>query len=212
MTIRSARRRGGFTLLEVLLGLAVCGGILALGVPQMTLWLLANKSRAAGEFYAEGFKLARQQALAHNAASRIVLTQNAGNGQMDWQIDLCFPTPLLPCNSASGNWSSPSAAASNDPEGASGFASVLRVAGSLPQADVLAPTLSPSGSSAIYFTALGWVDTGFEERLTRLQLDPTPAYAGQLHATALVVSLAGTSTMCDPDPRLSATDSRACPP
>lgn len=205
------RRAAGFTLLELLIGLTILGITLALGVPSMSAWMRANRAASAMELYAEGFRLARQQALGHNGASRIVLTANANNGQMDWQVDICFPTPALPCNAGSGSWSSTSAPADNDPEGAAGFKSVFRAADALPRSDVLRPTLQPSGAFAVYFTPIGWVDSAVAPSLTRIQLDPAGAYLGQVRASALVIGLAGAAAKCDPTVGLSASDSRACP-
>lgn len=200
----------GFTLIEVMVVLAILGTLLAFGVPRMTLWSLSSKAAGATEFYAEGFKLARLQALGRNAASRIVLTTNAGNGQMDWQVDLCFPAPGVPCSNESGNWSSTTAPAAGDPEGAAGATSVFRSASALPPAAILQTSALPEGSSSVYFTASGWVDTDFGQRLNRIQFDPIASHAGRLHASALVVGLAGSVIKCDPG--AGAGDARTCPP
>lgn len=207
---RQAGAAAGFTLVEALVALAVFAILLALGVPGMSNWVLSSKAAGAGELYAEGFRLARLRAIGHNAASRVVFTPNADNGQMDWQVDLCFPTSAVPCNDTSGAWSSTAAAAAGDPEGSAGFKSVFRSAGALPQSDVLQPTLLPDGASALYFTPTGWVDTNFGARLTRIDLDPDAAHAASVRATALVINLAGGVTRCDP--AVAIPDSRACPP
>ena len=203
-------RGRGFTLIEIMLALVVFSVLLAVGVPGMTKWVLASKAGAATELYAEGFKLARQQAQTHNAASRIMLTLNATNGQMDWQVDICFPGPGLPCNDDTGSWSTTAAPASGDPEGAAGFTSVFRSAASLPPVAVLTPTFTPDGTSSVYFTSTGWVDTAFNQRLTRIRLDPTANYAADLRSSALQINLAGTVSKCDPV--VGVADSRACPP
>jgi type IV fimbrial biogenesis protein FimT len=206
----TAPRSTGFTLTEALVALAVMGLLLGLGIPRMSNWLLASNAAAAAEFYAEGFTLARQQAVTHNSASRIVMTENPANGQMDWRVDICFPTGSVPCNDESGGWSTTSTVADNDPEGAAGFKSVFRGAGSLPASAVLAQTLSPSGATDAYFTPLGWVDTTFSPRLVRIGLAPTTDHAGAFPASAVVLTLAGIATKCDP--KAAAHDSRGCPP
>ncbi len=199
-----------FTLIETMLVLVVLGILLSFGVPRMTLWTLSGKAASATEFYAEGFKLARQQALGHHAASRMVLTVNTGNGQMDWQVDLCFPMPGVPCSNESGDWSGTTVPAGGDPEGAAGSRSIFRSANALPSAAILQPHLLPEGSNSVYFTASGWVDTGFGQRLSRIQFDPAASHAGRLHPSALVVSLAGSVIKCDPG--VAVGDARACPP
>lgn len=204
------RGQGGATLIELLMGLAIVAFMLGIGVPNMSSWITSSKASSAAEFYAEGFSMARRQAVTHNAASRIVLTRNDSNGQMNWQVDICFPVPGTPCSDSSGVWSTTTARAPNDPEGVNGYTSVLRIADSLPKSEVLVPTLEPAGATTVYFTALGWVDTNFDERLTRIRLDPSSAYHGEIPSVALAVTLAGIATKCNP--AIAAPDSRACPP
>ncbi|KQV80783.1 hypothetical protein ASD15_12740 [Massilia sp. Root351] len=206
---RPAARQRGTTLIELMVGLVILAVLAAVGIPSMVNWISGNKVISAGEFYAEGFAMARRQAVLHNAASRIVLTPNLNNGQMDWQVDLCFPAPGVPCSASSGTWSTTTEVAPLDPEGANGYKSVLRPADALPQSDLLAPRLEPEGASAVYFTSLGWVDTGYADRLSRIRLDPAGQNAG-IPPVAVAVSLAGLAIKCNP--LLSAPDSRACPP
>jgi type IV fimbrial biogenesis protein FimT len=200
----------GFTLVEMMIALVIMGVLLAIAVPNMGAWMVATKARSASEFYLEGFSMARRQAITHNSASRIVLSVNAGNGQLDWQIDICFPRPGAPCDSNNGVWSTTSAQAGNDPEGAAGYTSVFRAASALPTSEVLVPAIVPEGATSVYYTPLGWVDTNVANRLTRLRLDPDERYAHDVPVTAVSVSLAGMPSKCDPTK--TAGDSRACPP
>lgn len=206
---RQAWQPGGYTLIEVLVGIAILGILLAVGVPNMTQWIVANKARAASEFYLDGLSMARRQAVVHNARSRFVIMAGT-NGQYDWQVDLCFPAPGVPCTDDTGNWSTTAAAAAGDPEGAAGFRSVLRAATSLPPSNILVPAVAPAGAASIYFTELGWVDTSIPDRLSLLRLDPSAALSGDVRAAAVAVTLAGMAAKCDP--AAVAPDSRACPP
>lgn len=200
----------GFTLIEALITLTVFAVMLAVGIPAMSTWVLSSKVRSASEFYQDGFSMARRQAVSHNAASRIVLTTNATSGQMDWQVDICFPQPGLPCNDGAGGWSTTTAPAANDPEGANGFKSVFRSADSLPSTDVLAPSYAPDGASKVYYTALGWVDTSYALNLTRIRLDPDARYVKAVPTVAVAITLAGMASKCDPT--VPDGDSRGCPP
>jgi len=199
----------GFTLVELMVAIAVMGTLLAVGIPNMTTWVVTNKARAAAEFYAEGLAMARREAITRNAASRLVLSPNA-NGQLDWQVDVCFPVPGVPCSADSGSWSGVTAAADNDPNAGSPYKSVFRAASALPSADVLVPTVQPQGSTGVYFTALGWVDTSDAQRLARLELTPKADLRDAVAPVALVVTLAGIVSKCNPV--ITAPDTRACPP
>jgi type IV fimbrial biogenesis protein FimT len=206
---RIYRNRRGYTLIEVMVGLAILGILLAVGIPSMKNWIVANKARAASEFYLDGLSMARRQAVLHNARSRFVLAPGT-NGQFDWRVDLCFPVSGSPCTDDEGNWSTTAAVSSGDPEGTAGFRSVFRSAASLPPSDLLIPVLAPAGASAVYFTEVGWVDTTIGDRLALLRLDPAPALANDLRTAAVAVTLAGMAAKCDP--AVAAPDSRACPP
>ena len=197
-------------MVELMVGVTILAVLAAVGIPSMVNWISGNKAISAGEFYADGFAMARRQALLHNSASRIMLTPNVNNGQMDWQVDLCFPSPGVPCNENSGVWSTTATTATFDPEGAGGYKSVFRPADALPPSEQLVPKLEPEGTSAVYFTALGWVDTSYTDRLSRIRLDPAGTHASEIQPIAISVSLAGMAIKCNPV--LTAPDSRACPP
>lgn len=203
-------RQHGLTLVELLVAMAIFGILIAVGIPSTTGWLMANRARSAAEFYADGFSLARRQAVSHNSYSRISLSPNVHTGQMDWQVDICFATPDAGCSDVQGGWSTVVAPAAADPEGAAGYRSVHRAADTLPSAEVLVPSRLPDGASQVYYTPLGWVDPVVGNRLARLRLDPAPSLAGQVPPVALAITLAGMVTKCRPD--LPATDSRSCPP
>ena len=210
VSLAAMRVQRGFTLIEVMVVIVMLGVLLALGIPSLSAWIMANKAASANEFYMEGFRAARQQAIGHNTPSRIVLTSNDTTGQMDWQVDICFPVAGAPCTATSANWSTTTTAAPNDPDTGAKFTSLTRSADILPSTNVIAPTLLPTNAYAIYYTALGWVDTSFANRLTRLQLDPLPAYVSQLPTTAIAITLAGMPIRCNAG--VAVTDSRGCPP
>jgi type IV fimbrial biogenesis protein FimT len=206
----SAPRGRGFTLIELLVTLTIFAIMLAIGIPNASNWLLTNRARGASEFYAEGFSMARRQALVHNTFSRISLSPNVNTGQMDWQVDICFVSLDTQCDPSQEGWSTTTAPAANDPQGAAGALSIYRAADALPPTEVLVPSTLPAGSSQVYYTPVGWVNTNFGERLTQLRLDPAARYAKEVPVVALAVTLAGMASKCDPT--LPSTDNRACPP
>ena len=189
-----------------MVGLAILSILLSMAVPTMKSWLTSTSAAAAAEFYVEGFKLARAEAVKRNAVTRLVLTQNAKSKQLDWQIDLCVPTSLAPCGPGVGSWSTPTA--TNTDAHAADFKSIARKADNLPGTGVLTLTPQPANTSTVYFTPLGWVDTTVASRLEQLKLDPVVADA--FPASAVFVTLAGVVTKCNP--AVASTDSRSCPP
>lgn len=205
-TIHAVR---GFTLLELMIALVIFSILLAVGVPSMKRWMVASKTTSAAHFYTEGLGIARNQALTHNSASRLVLIKNA-NGQSDWRVDICFPSPDAPCNAAGGNWSTTSAPSALDPDPAKSFKSVLRSADSLPSSKQLEPTIQPAGATAVYFTPLGWVDTSVSPYIQRIKLKPVASAAEALPPVDVVLTLAGIASRCNPDAKNN--DLQRCPP
>ena len=208
MTFKPPAR--GFTLIEAVVVVAIMGIVLSVGLPSMSDWLLGRKALAAAVFYQDGFTLARNTAIAHNSHRRLVLTENAANGKMDWRVDICFPTSGTPCNDEVGGWSTAVAAAANDPDPNQGFRSIVRSAQAMPGEGDLAQVLNPSGATDVYFTALGWVDTNVAPHVARIDLAPSLARAHAFQPLSVVLTLAGIASICDP--AAPAHDVRGCPP
>lgn len=199
-------RAAGFTLIESMVALAIFGILLAVGVPRMTDWVSATKAANAAGFYAEGFATARTQALANNSQSRLVFTTNA-NGQPDWQVDICFRSTATPC-STEGDWSTRDTAAKGAPAGAVNFRSIRRTAEVLPSSAVLKVTLDPGNGKDVYFTPLGWVDGARANPVTRIDLAPPTGKEGTFRKSAVVLTMLGVASVCDPD--VGPGDSRRC--
>lgn len=201
--MRPVIRARGFTFVEAALVVTIMGILLAVGMPSMSDWLLGRKAQAAAVFYQDGLAFARNQAIAHNSNSRLVLSANAANGQLNWRVDICQQTQDVQCDDEHGTWSSADSAVA-------GFRSVLRSAEAMPGEGALAQTLTPSGVTDIYFTPLGWVDGRVTPRLTRIDIAPAPAREGAFRPLAVAVTMAGIATVCDP--RAAAHATRGCPP
>ena len=193
---QSRATQAGFTIIEAMVALVIMGILLAFGMPRMSDWLSATRAAGAAGFYAEGFTVARLQALSNNSQSRLVFVANAG-GQPDWRVDICLRSTDTPCTLDS-DWSSETAA----PKGATGvpakFRSIRRSAATLPPATRLAVTLGPGAGNSVYFTPLGWVDTGRAQRITQVGLAPPTGRSGAFKRSAVVLTLAGVAVTCDP--------------
>ncbi len=204
------RRSAGFTIVEVLVTLVIVGIAVKIGMSSLGGWYLTANLESANEFYMEGFRLARAEAVKHKASSRLTLINNVVTNQYDWQVDLCFSTVTVNCDFDSGAWSTTSAIATGDPEGSAGFKSVLRNSPSMPRSEILDQDVLPLGASQVYFTPLGWVDTTFSSSLTRLTLKPNITGGRTFPTTAIVITLSGMASKCLP--LAAAHDSRGCPP
>lgn len=200
----------GFSLIEALVAMGIAAIVLGIGIPQMTQWLDTNRATGAIEFYNEGFRQARDQAVSHNAVSRLVLIENTTNDHFDWRVDICFPTASVPCDTSHGAWSTSALPATNDPAGATGYRSIMRSASSLPTANKMLVRLHPAEADDVYFTSLGWVNQNITPRLERVTI--LAAQSGQFSDTALNLSLAGLTSKCLPNLAEDSKDSRKCPP
>ncbi len=208
--------RAGFTLIELVIVMAILGILMVIGVPAMSIWVTNARLNSMADFYLDGLRLARNGAVQKSAASRFVLTANA-NGQYDWEVDWCFPTTAQPCdNVGMARWSTATAAAQNDPNAANPSLSVVRSADSLPPATKVSTTLAPVNALAIYFNSYGWVNTNVQPHTTNLCFDvdgscaTLPTAAPDVRPTAVAINLSGMAERCDP--LVAATDSRACSP
>jgi type IV fimbrial biogenesis protein FimT len=70
--------------------------------------------------------------------------------------------------------------------------------------------VTPDNASEVVFTPLGWVDGNVSPRLSRIDLQPALGRQGAFKKMAVVLTLAGTASICDPD--VAVQDSRGCPP
>jgi len=202
-------RAAGFTAIEALVVVAIVGILVAAGMPSMSNWLLARRAQAAAGYYEDGLIAARAQAVAHNGAARLVLNENATSGQMEWQVDVCFPNNENPCDDENGAWSTLSTPARDASSGVS-VKSVRRSADGLPPAAVMTATLSPNGANATYFKPTGWLDTTVSPQLNRIVLAPSYKRPGAFVPSAIALTLAGVASRCDP--AAQAPNPKGCPP
>lgn len=203
------QRSPGFTAVEAMVVVAIVAVLAGIGMPAMSNWLLARKAAAAADFYRDGLLTARNQALMHNSASRMILSPNPDNGQPEWRVDICYPTTADRCSATSDNWSSVVDAAGGDPAGAAGYRSVQRSSAGLPGPDALVVTVAPGEAGAVYFGPVGWVDTLVTPRVGRIVIAPAPEREAAFRPLAVALTLAGVTSLCDP--AAAAAAARACP-
>jgi type IV fimbrial biogenesis protein FimT len=208
--IDTAHRERGFTLIEIMVALVIMSILLAVGIPSMRSWMMTTRATAAAEFYAEGMRVARAEALRRNVVSRLTLTLNATSGQQDWQVDICKPTPTALCRDATGPWSTTSTPLTGN--GVADFTSIFRSAKNLPQSNVMDVDILPVGADDVYFTPIGWVDGNVAGNLTAVVVAPATGNAGAFPTTRVVLTGGGSVIKCNPAATIGDKDSRKCPP
>jgi type IV fimbrial biogenesis protein FimT len=209
--ILARRRAGGFTLIEIMVALTILSILLAIGIPSMREWLTSSRATAASEFYAEGMRMARAEALKRNLVSRLVLTTNAANGQQDWQVDICVDGAAL-CGPGTGTWSTTTAALTNT--GATDFKSVFRSAKNLPPEGQMTVARVPADSTSVYFTPVGWVDGRVLTNLNQIIVRPAANSTGTFPTIAVYLTGGGSVIKCNPDTdtvTIGDKDARKCP-
>ena len=81
MRVGSAQR--GFTLIEMMIGLAILAITIMLGVPSYTAWIMNTQIRNAAESVLNGMQLARNEAVRRNASVQLAL-----DTQSSWTISV----------------------------------------------------------------------------------------------------------------------------
>jgi type IV fimbrial biogenesis protein FimT len=71
----------GFSLVELMISLALMGIIFAIALPSFTAWINSSKISAAADSFQSGLQLARSEALKRNTQVRFTLGSNS-----DWTV------------------------------------------------------------------------------------------------------------------------------
>jgi type IV fimbrial biogenesis protein FimT len=197
------RAQSGMSLIEVLIGLVIMGILIAIGLPNMAVWLNNAQIRTAGETMLAGLTLARVEAVRRNQIVRFQLVSDLTSG--------CVIT-------ASGTtWvvsqDDPAGACDQAPSDAAAPRIIQTRSGSegTPRAVVAAAT-----AGTVHFNGLGRVSSpGGALNMTQLSISNPSGGSyehvdgGDMRCLRIDISIGGEARMCDPAVT-DATDPRKC--
>ena len=92
----SAARTFGFTLVELMIGLAIAGLLLMLALPSFSLWIADAQIGNAAESIASGLRYAQAEAIKQNSQVEFLVDPTAGTGGWTAQLidgTTCKPVP-----------------------------------------------------------------------------------------------------------------------
>lgn len=174
-------KQRGVSLIELLIGLAVMGVLLAIAIPNLSAWLQNAQVRTAAESILNGVQIARGEAIRTNSQAKFSLTSTGG--MADWSVLADDPTTAgisltVPVQSWKG------AQAKNARVGASTASTQ----------DYTQPLQAGTGLPAsVTFDSFGhMVGTG----ITRI--DVTNAAASGARRLVIIISSFGLARLCDP--------------
>ena len=183
MLIRTLTRRAvqrGVTIIELLIGLAVLGVLVALGVPSFQAWLQNAQIRNAADAVMNGVQLARTEAVRRN---RLVYFSLDGGSNWTVVCVRCRNNADEVIQRRQGEEGSQSAKVES-----AGRTMVT-----------FSPIGAPMSSNAVDGSLpISTID--FTSSVTMSALRPL----------RIMISPAGSVRMCDPDPKLPADDPRRC--
>lgn len=94
MLILRHKAAAGFSLVELMIAIAVFSILIMLGAPSFTSWMQSSQIRTAAESIVDGLQLARAEAVRLNTTVRFSLTSTAG--LVDWEVCSVAATPCPP--------------------------------------------------------------------------------------------------------------------
>lgn len=188
IVLKAFHKSSGFTLVEMLIVIAIIGIATALGLPSYRAWIHNTQARNAAESIQGGLQKARAEAVKSNKNVEFVLgTSPFWKIQLPGNIKPCteIGTTMLECSTTEG-------------------------------AKNVTSTASPAGATTITFNNFGTVgvppnqpkNTDGSDPFTQVELASSMLDAADQKKLRVMIGVAGNVRMCDPD--LPLTDPRSC--
>lgn len=193
--------KSGFSLIELIIGIAIIGVLLSLAMPSFSGWIRNTKIRTTAESVQNGLQIARAEAVRRNTTVRFQFVD--------------FLTAACALNTAGPHW----------------ILSLDEVAGKcevaptadLPTASQLPPrtiqsrsgtdgadanTILASDVSSVIFNGLGRASTAMTVNISNPTAGTCTAAGGTVRCLRVTLTVGGQIRMCDP--ALTSTDAQGC--
>jgi type IV fimbrial biogenesis protein FimT len=187
------------SLIELMIGIALIGILLAYGAPNFFQWIQSSQIRTQAESFYNGLQLARAEAVRRNAPVRFQLTSTGDSA--------------CALSATGSSW----VVSQDDPVGACAADASDTVAPRIVQTrsakEGTSNAVVAADQSVISFNALGRVTPAPAANINIDVTNPTGgacAMGGPMRCLRIVVSIGGQIRMCDPAVAAGTNDSRAC--
>lgn len=192
-------QHAGFTLIELVIVVAISGVLLALGLPSFNTWTQNAKIRTAAGAIQNGLQLARGEAVRRNALIRFQLTSTVGNDcilsttSTNWVVS--FDNPAGSCSGPFLNEAFPVSDTANNP--------APRIIQVRTTAEGSSSVAANADQSTIIFNGLGRANTA-----ATIDVNQGTNSCTACRTLRVAVSTGGQIRMCDPN--LPAGDPQTC--
>lgn len=188
----AARFNLGFSLVEMMVVVVVFGLLLAMGVPNYRIWVENTRIRNAADSIQAGIQKARVEALKYNASVRFSLV----SADSEWEVGCLTPV------------------ADNDGDGREDCPTVIEHRRAKEGSANISVLSTPADGVEIVFNSLGVIQVNPAPPMTpftQVDIDSNVLDASDSRNLRVLVSVSGSTRICDPDPGLDIADPRRCP-
>ena len=188
----------GFSLIELIVGMAILGILMSIGIPAFSDWMRNARVRTTAESVLNGLQLARAEAVRRNTTVGFYLVDNASPCALstegpNWIVSV--DSPVGQCDVAASDTVAPRIIQSRAGNESGGAATTVAAGQSSVVFNGLGrPTPVPGGNIAINFTDAAGA--------------ACVAASGPVRCLRAEISIGGQIRMCDP--ALPAGDAQAC--
>lgn len=188
--------QGGFTMIELSVGLTIVGVLLALGMPSLSGYIQNARLGGAAKSFYNGLQIARTEAIKRNTPVEFVITSTAVSAGIENTL----------ANDVQGqNWVVRSRASASAPY-------ELIEAKSMREGGGASPGVTVNATAALVtFNALGGTTGGAGDTIALANpLQGLCVPLGPVRCWNVVVTPGGQVHLCNPDPSAVAGDTRKC--